>query len=1048
MKATTRRSRWWRSPLILALLAFPLANCDCQTVLTSLPEPHIEVQDEESNKLSEADPWLTVNFGDVDQGTSSVHELTIYNSNTGKLTIDNICLVAASSVEDAIADDAPCIRGGETPFTFPNIIGEESVVEGETAGNISLPITFSTTEGGAYTYFLRIETNDEANPRIALQLIAQGTAGRLCADNAILDFGQHAIGTTSDPLQITLSNCGVKPITVDTYAMLQNPDDAFAVTVAGQEPVAPFTALDAGESIVLDVTFTPTQVQAYRDIFAGSLQLTTAAPFAASYTLLLVGDGTAPPSCRVNVVPTTVQFGSVAATETQTQDLIIQSVGECACTVESLTLPTPDDVGFSIPDLPTLPLVLSGTRGCDSDPAGADAAENLLRVTFTYTAPDSQVAAPANATVDVVTTDNDTPNRTVNLEATGGGTPYCELEVTPIGGGALGGLIPTQGRYGVVEFGRTSIFFEKRLPIELKNIGNADCHINQIQWDVEENTLQNEFSLENEDQTTVNMGAANITVSPNTIQRYFAVFSPTHVIEANGIFDVLSFGAYSASHSQSSFGCGGPISGPNTKCNGVNFITDDDLTDVSESGMEPGVFSIGFSATPVKPQIDVIPGELDFGLVTVGCGSPQIRVTVYNTGSGDLIIDEPYIDPANTPADFEITATGNTSPFPYTIPPGSSMPINVRYRANAIGLVTGQIVVPTVEEGQVGPPVSIPIQGEGTLETEQTDIFDQFQDPTVDVLWVVDDSGSMSAVNANLAANFPDFFTASNVNAADYHIAVTTTLTADSCVPDFSGNNTCEDDPMSGHYTACGGNDRFLTPASADPAGQFVCNVKVDNSSNVNPSRPGSDDAEGGLGAAKNFLSGENVAAGGPNEGFMRDDAKLHVIVVSDEPDQSRGPIDLYVDFFRNLKGFRNDSLVALSAIAAPNGGCGSGDSSPTGDARYPDTVAALNGRFESICSSDWTGMMSALGLDSLGLRVEFFLSRSADSATLDVCVVERDAGGTLGACNAVAQTSDGAADGYFYDLTSNSIVFNPGSIPGRGSRVQVHYQTFCHPLD
>ena len=61
---------------------------------------------------------------------------------------------------------------------------------------------------------------------------------------------------------------------------------------------------------------------------------------------------------------------------------------------------------------------------------------------------------------------------------------------------------------------------------------------------------------------------------------------------------------------------------------------------------------------------------------------------------------------------------------------------------------------------------------------------------------------------------------------------------------------------------------------------------------------------------------------------------------------------------------------------------------------------------------------------------------------------MDRDAGGNLGACNPVAQTSDGAGDGYFYDSGANSIVFNPGSIPARGSRVQVHYETYCHPLD
>ena len=42
------------------------------------------------------------------------------------------------------------------------------------------------------------------------------------------------------------------------------------------------------------------------------------------------------------------------------------------------------------------------------------------------------------------------------------------------------------------------------------------------------------------------------------------------------------------------------------------------------------------------------------------------------------------------------------------------------------------------------------------------------------------------------------------------------------------------------------------------------------------------------------------------NAGFLRDDARLAVIVVSDEEDSSDGPVSLYIDFFRNIKGFAN----------------------------------------------------------------------------------------------------------------------------------------------
>src|SRR5687767_15154056 len=59
--------------------------------------------------------------------------------------------------------------------------------------------------------------------------------------------------------------------------------------------------------------------------------------------------------------------------------------------------------------------------------------------------------------------------------------------------------------------------------------------------------------------------------------------------------------------------------------------------------------------------------------------------------------------------------------------------------------------------------------------TTVTDVFVQVTTPKVDVLWVIDNSGSMEDEQADLVANFPafmDFFLGSGL---DYHIGVTST---------------------------------------------------------------------------------------------------------------------------------------------------------------------------------------------------------------------------------------------------------------------------------
>lgn len=1015
------------SALAALALVVPLANCDCEGEVAAIKVPKLTIIGPDGTSSDDADPWLVVGFPGGQSASSQT--LQLKNAGGARLEFTNACLVNASALDEALLPENPCILSTSAAYQFPPLAGQE--IQPNTSQDFE--VAFVPESSGSSRLFLRFQTNEE-NPYSAIELVAP--SGQLCADNAIVDFGDVQVGDSKTET-ITLTSCGIEDVSIAELGMILNPDDAFAVSLSGGQSV-PVGPLSEGASVEVEATFAPQDVRVYRDSLAGQVGLKTAAPYERDYNILLMGNGVAAPSCRVNVIPQTLNFGAVASGASATQNVILQSVGECACTVSDIGVPMPAAANFTLGGSVSAPLVLKGTRGCDSDPDGAAMAPGRVEIPVVYTAPSRQNPAADNATMTVVTTDAETPMKVVNLEANGGGTPYCELEVTPEGSG---GFIPVQGRYGVVKFGRVTVHYTKRSAIELRNVGNADCVIDSVEYKEAANTLQNEFGLEYADGTPVNVGAtAPITVQPGDTAVFMATFTPTRTIEADNPLDVFSFGSYSASDNL----CG--FIRPNERCNGVIFRTNDSVTPDTD-GVMGGDFSIGFSATPVEPAIDILPGEIDFGLVTVGCGSREQRVTIYNTGSGDLEINEPRIDPATTPAEFEITATNNpTGTWPYAIQPGNSMAVMVRFRAQRVGPHFADIVIPTLEGGQAGPEFTVSLAGEGTLETSQTDVFDQFSDPKVDVLWVVDDSGSMSPFQQQVADNFDQFFTASNVSGADFHIAVTTTLTADSsCIPDpFSGNTNCEQDEFAGYYTSCSGNDRYLSPASANPENQFRCNVNVSDSSNVNPDRDGSDSAEGGLQAARAFLSAPNIDDPAINGGFLRDDAKLHVIVVSDEPDQSEGPIDLYVDFFRNLKGFRNDSLVAVSAIAAPRNGCTlPNGESVSGDARYEDTVAALNGRFESICAQDWTSMMSNLGLDSLGLKIEYFLSRAADAPSLQVCV--RAGGATDGTCVPQTQTTDGAANGYFYDAESNSIVFNPGSVPPRGARVEVFYETYCY---
>ena len=89
--------------------------------------------------------------------------------------------------------------------------------------------------------------------------------------------------------------------------------------------------------------------------------------------------------------------------------------------------------------------------------------------------------------------------------------------------------------------------------------------------------------------------------------------------------------------------------------------------------------------------------------------------------------------------------------------------------------------------------------------------------------------------------------------------------------------------------------------------------------------------------------------------------------------------MNLYIDFFRNIKGFANPQLVSVSAIAGDvPGGC----ATAVEGRRYSDAVSQLNGQFESICTQSWSQMLMNIGLDVFTLRTAWTLTRPADPAT------------------------------------------------------------------
>ncbi len=240
----------------------------------------------------------------------------------------------------------------------------------------------------------------------------------------------------------------------------------------------------------------------------------------------------------------------------------------------------------------------------------------------------------------------------------------------------------------------------------------------------------------------------------------------------------------------------------------------------------------------------------------------------------------------------------------------------------------------------------------------------------LDMLWVVDDSGSMCDKQKALSNNIDLLVQALDELDADVNFAVVTT---DMDNPDF------------------GGQFAVVNPGS-QCAGNFDCN-RATTRSIINtedyrstgtldrteltrdlgcllaPGNSGSG-TEKGLDAARTALSEPLI--NGLNSGFLRPEAFLAVVFVSDEDDCSDGgrsdnfncqdnltPSEDFVDFFVDLKG--NAALVSVNGIIAPRAVGNPGNNQVTtcsspelGDGaageRYADVIEAFGGQTPSVC--------------------------------------------------------------------------------------------------
>jgi hypothetical protein len=241
----------------------------------------------------------------------------------------------------------------------------------------------------------------------------------------------------------------------------------------------------------------------------------------------------------------------------------------------------------------------------------------------------------------------------------------------------------------------------------------------------------------------------------------------------------------------------------------------------------------------------------------------------------------------------------------------------------------------------------------------------------MDVLFVIDNSGSMSQEQTNLIANFPAFITVLNNSGLDYRVAVTTTgrnysYTMSTPLGSIPQSQSGGDNGAMLKPAACNMTKRWIDKTDADPAMAFSCVANVGT---------GGPSDEMPLSAMRDAF--EERMADGTNVGFRRTDALLAVVFLTDEEDCSyeqsvnlsfseslcdsqMEPAANYVAFLDAYTGHRSRWAAVAIAGMGP-GSCSSSFGSAAEATRLKAFVqqAGAQAKMASICDGDLSAALS-----------------------------------------------------------------------------------------
>ena len=394
---------------------------------------------------------------------------------------------------------------------------------------------------------------------------------------------------------------------------------------------------------------------------------------------------------------------------------------------------------------------------------------------------------------------------------------------------------------------------------------------------------------------------------------------------------------------------------------------------------------LGFGDAPV---ITVFPDEFDYGQISIGCDNEE-RITIRNDGNLPLTILD-LSQMVTHPADI-FMELGSLPPPPWELIPTQELDFLVSYIPSDINYDESIIRIESNDPDE--PIVEVVQYGDGDVEHWTTQSHVQEDISYLDVIFVIDNSGSMNLFQQELESQVGGFMNVFVASGADYHLGVITTDEAS--LIEYSGIKWID--------------NSYLTPV--------VWLQTVIDGIGIRGSG-----MEKGIVMVKDALDGGDAD---PRGGFLRESASLVIIYVSDEADHSPGGWNSYTPFFDTFKstlslmkhfaviGDYPSGCVAATAYGSRNIAFGEG---------YYDMTQRYGGGWYSICAPDWGQQIQSLA-NTVTTRKTFRLDEPDP--------IE----------NTITVTVNGqVVVEWSYDNSENAVVFNDDSIPLANQTIVIEY--------